>query len=192
MKGARAFLVLTACAVIVYVLVSCSDKGPVPATNSEAPGASGAARPAVASAPLAPNFALQTLDNRTVTLDAYRGKIVVLNFWATWCPPCRYEIPDFIAAQKRYRDKGIEFIGIALDEDGREAVAPFVQEQGINYTVVLGEPKVLGKVVESYGGIQGIPTTFFIDREGRIQERVNGAIYGDDLETMLKQMLAAN
>lgn len=139
-----------------------------------------------ASRPLAPDFELTDLKNKKVKLSQYRGKVVVLNFWATWCPPCRKEIPDFIETYSNYREKGVEFLGIALDDEGREVVAPFVSAKSINYPILIGEPKV----VSSYGGIEAVPTTFLIDREGRIQFHGEGAISRGTLEKALDKMLA--
>lgn len=112
----------------------------------------------------APGFTLSDLSGNQVSLSDYRGKVVILDFWATWCPPCRMEIPHFIDLQNQYRSKGVEIVGIAMDRDGIKAVLPFVQKQNVNYVSLIGT----GKVTSDYGGVRSIPTTFVIDQEGRI------------------------
>ena len=89
---------------------------------------------------------------------------MILNFWATWCAPCRLEIPYFIELQKRYGDRGLAVIGVSLDEQGPDVVKEFVKQLGVNYPIVIGNEKI----TEAYGGIEGIPTTFVIDRQGRV------------------------
>ena len=139
----------------------------------------------------APDFNMASTKNletlgENVKLSDYRGKVVVLNFWATWCPPCRHEIPDFIAAQKRYHDRGVEFLGIALDDEGSEVVAPFVKSHGINYPVLLDNGEVFKLYVES----DAIPSTFFIDRQGKIRQHYEHMIDKRVIENALDKMLA--
>jgi thiol-disulfide isomerase/thioredoxin len=112
----------------------------------------------------APEFSLTDLNGKTVNLSQYKGKVIILDFWATWCPPCRSEIPHFIDLYNRYQDKGLVVIGIALDDEGAKVVKPFVDEYKINYPVILGN----ADVQKAYGGIQGIPTTFIINKNGTL------------------------
>ncbi len=119
---------------------------------------------------LAPNFELPDVNGRKVKLSDFKGKIIILDFWATWCPPCRAEIPGFIELYKKYKDKGVEIIGISLDEGGVKDVLPFMREFGINYTILIGNYKV----TQDYGGIRGIPTTFVIDKKGYIRAKYVG------------------
>ena len=121
------------------------------------------------SAQTAPNFKLPDINGKTVTLSDYQGKIVIVDFWATWCPPCKMEIPGFIKLQEKYKDD-LVVIGVSLDQNGPKAVVPFVKEYGINYHVVYGN----GETVKAYGGVNGIPTTFVIDRKGNIQRKYVG------------------
>ncbi|HEU5247888.1 MAG TPA: TlpA disulfide reductase family protein [Candidatus Udaeobacter sp.] len=111
----------------------------------------------------APDWELKNLEGKVVKLSEFRGKVVILDFWATWCGPCRVEIPHFVELQKQYRDKGLAVIGVSLDEQGPEVVKKFVKQFGVNYPVVIGNEKI----ADAYG-IEGLPTTFVIDRHGRI------------------------
>ena len=116
----------------------------------------------------APAFSLTDIDGKKVSLADFKGKVVILDFWATWCPPCRKEIPDFITIQKEYADRGVQIVGVALDELPK--VQAFARENGMTYPVLIGNDGV----VAQYGGIEGIPTTFIIDRKGKIVERFEG------------------
>jgi len=112
----------------------------------------------------APDFALTSTGGSIVKLSDYKGKVVLLDFWATWCPPCRRGIPDLINLKNTFKDKGFEIIGISLDTDTKPDVIPFIKEYGINYPVVYGN----ADITQKYGGIQAIPTSFVIDRKGNI------------------------
>ena len=116
----------------------------------------------------APAFSLADLNGKQVSLADFRGKVVILDFWATWCPPCKKEIPDFIELQKSYGPHGVQFVGIALDD--LDKVQAFAKQNGINYPVLLGTQEITTK----YGGIDGIPTTFVIDKQGKIVNRFEG------------------
>lgn len=118
----------------------------------------------------APNFELPDVNGKKVRLSDFKGKIIILDFWATWCPPCRAEIPGFIELYNKYKDKGVVVIGISLDEGGVRDVVPFMKEFGINYPILIGN----FKVTQDYGGIRGIPTTFVIDRKGNIRAKYVG------------------
>lgn len=111
----------------------------------------------------APDFTLVDTKGKKIKLSDYKGKVVILDFWATWCPPCRRGIPDLIDIQKQYKNK-VAIIGVSLDTDTKDNVVPFMKSFGINYPVVFGTPEV----VENYGNIQAIPTSFVIDKKGNI------------------------
>ena len=112
----------------------------------------------------APEFNLKDADGKSARLSDYRGKVVLLNFWATWCGPCKVEIPWFIEFERKHKDQGFAVVGISMDEDGWQSVKPFISEAGINYRVLMGDEAISGL----YGGVDSLPTTFILDRDGRI------------------------
>lgn len=135
----------------------------------------------------APDFALTNLSGKTVRLSDFKGKVVLLDFWATWCAPCRMEIPEFVQLQKQYADKGFTMLGIALDEEGAAVVKPLAQKLGINYPAVIGNIQVAA----AYGGIEALPTTFLIGRNGNILKTYVGARdkseFQQDIQSALPQ-----
>src|SRR5438128_6377752 len=110
----------------------------------------------------APGFELETLDGKTVKLADFRGKAVLVNFWATWCGPCKIEMPWLVELQKEYGPQGFQIVGVAMDDASTEEIAKFAQQMGVNYAVLLGKEAV----GQSYSGVGVLPTTFFIDRDG--------------------------
>jgi peroxiredoxin len=117
----------------------------------------------------APDFTLLDSKGEKISLSDYKGKIVIVDFWATWCPPCRRGIPDLIDIQKEFRDK-VVVLGISLDIDTKDKVIPFIESFGINYPVLFASPEV----VQAYGNIDSIPTTFIIDKSGNIIDQYIG------------------
>ncbi len=132
----------------------------------------------------APNFSLKDPDGKSVQLSDYRGKVVLLNFWATWCGPCKIEIPWFIDFERAHKDQGFAVVGISMDEDGWQAVKPFISEAGINYRVLLGNDSIS----QLYGGVEALPTTFIIDRDGRIASVHEGLVSKSTYEHDLEQL----
>ncbi|QYM79389.1 TlpA family protein disulfide reductase [Horticoccus luteus] len=157
---------------LVGGLTACGAKKDQPAKPHAEEAVTAGAKKAAAdpSAPLAPAWTLKDVDGHEVTSAQFKGKVVVVDFWATWCGPCRKEIPGYIALQKKYGDKGLAIIGVSLDQAGPGVVKKFVADNKVNYTIVMGSDEV----VAAFGGVEGIPTTFLIDRDGRIRDRKVG------------------
>ncbi len=133
----------------------------------------------------APDFFLTELSTRrTFRLSDYRGKVVLLDFWATWCDPCKQEIPHFIAMQNQYASQGLQVLGVSMDDD-EPPVRDFQQQFKMNYPVALGNPKL----ADQYGGILGLPITFVIDRQGRIVARHVGATDASVFEAEIRKLL---
>ena len=152
-----------------------------PAPGAEITGKDPAGSPGAA----APDFALTNLAGTTVRLSDFKGKIVLLDFWATWCAPCREEIPGFIQLQKQYSGRGFTVLGIALDDDGAAVVRPLAQKLGVNYPLVIGNTQVAA----SYGGIQAVPTAFLIGRDGRILKTFVGPRGKSEWERTIQRAL---
>lgn len=151
------------------------------------PGARAHAATIAARGRVAPDFTLTDLQGRNVKLSDLRGKAVVLNFWATWCPPCKQEIPWFVDMQKRYASQGLQVIGVSMDDGGQQDVEKFAAENSINYPILLGKEAV----AEQYGGIEYLPTTFYIDRNGVVMERVFGQPERGEIEQNVKRAIAS-
>jgi peroxiredoxin len=135
----------------------------------------------------APEFALKDANGKVVHLADYRGKVVLLDFWATWCGPCTVEIPWFTEFQRKYKDRGFEVLGVSMDEDGWKAITPFVTQKKVNYRIVLGDDKT----GDQYGGLEALPTTFVIDRDGRIAAVHVGLAGKKDFEDAIETLLQA-
>lgn len=133
----------------------------------------------------APDFSLKTADGKTLTLSELKGKVVLVNFWATWCGPCRAEIPGFEEVYKKYRSGGFEIVGVSLDRGGWKDVNPFLKKFPVSYPIVIGD----GKLVEAYGNFDAIPTTFLVDKSGAIVKRHIGYLSKEDLEKEIKPLL---
>ncbi len=133
----------------------------------------------------APSFSLKKLDGTVLKLADLEGKVVILDFWATWCPPCRKMLPQLQNLYKKYQDKGLEIVGISLDEGGLETVASFVKNVRVSYPVVMGNRTIS----REYGNINAIPTSFIIDRNGYIRDKHIGYRSGKDMEAVIKDLL---
>ena len=144
------------------------------------------ASPRVAKAPrpAAADFTVPSINGGSVSLSSLRGKVVIIDFWATWCGPCVYEIPGFIKLKNKYEKDGFEIIGLSVDRD-KGAVLDFVRQKEINYPVAFAD----GELQEKYGGIRGIPTTFLIDRAGRIADKIVGAHEESFFDKKIKDLL---
>lgn len=141
----------------------------------------------VASANVAaPDFQLTTLDGAEVSRDALRGKVVLVNFWATWCPPCRVEMPGFQDVYDRKNAEGFTILGVSTDAAGREHVARYLREHDITYPVAMAT----GGVVKAFGGSRALPTSFLLDRQGRVRHTVTGIFTELALHQAVNRLLA--
>lgn len=134
--------------------------------------------------PDAPDFTLETLDGSDFILSDHKGKVILLNIWATWCPPCREEIPDFMELQDEMGEDGVLFVGVATDPEGWEVVRPFAEEFGINYPVMVDN----GVVTQEYGPVRGIPMSFIINRRGEVEYMLPGMVTKDMLQPLLEEL----
>jgi len=139
---------------------------------------------AAASRP-APEWKLKDLEGKEIASSQFAGKVVVVDFWATWCGPCVQEIPGYVALQKKYGKDGLAIVGVSLDRGGVAKVRKFVQDHGMNYTVVLGD----ADITEAFGGFDAIPTTFLISRDGKIVHQKTGSWSHEEYEALVKKHL---
>jgi cytochrome c biogenesis protein CcmG/thiol:disulfide interchange protein DsbE len=176
--AARALAGAAALGLLILLAGGCGGKG-------GGSGATARGGPAGAEGTAAPDFKLASIDGRSVSLSDFKGKVVVVNFWATWCPPCRAEIPDFVRMQSKYRKRGLAFVGLSLDAGGARDVRPFAEEHNVNYPMLVANDEV----AKQYGGIVGIPTSFVVDRDGRIVKRFVGYTDPKVWESTLEELL---
>jgi thiol-disulfide isomerase/thioredoxin len=141
-----------------------------------------------------PDVTFKNLQGQDVSLASLKGKVVIVNFWATWCEPCRVEIPWMIGFHQKYADKGLTILGVAMDDEGKSVVAPYVQttqfdvdghSMTMNYPIVLGNDDIAAK----FGGLLGFPTTIVISRDGKVQKRFIGLADEADLDKQIKALL---
>ena len=173
--------------VVVLVVTAMLMAGKYLARGSAAPAASLPTGSNLKGSP-APDFTLTALDGKSVKLSDLRGKAVVLNFWATWCGPCKIEIPWLADLQQQYQSQGVEIVGVAMDDDAeknRDSIAKFAQEMKVNYPVLLGNEQV----ADAYGGVDALPTTFYIGRDGKIVNRIFGIIGHKEIEQNIQAAL---
>ncbi|GAB5520702.1 MAG: hypothetical protein RhofKO_29530 [Rhodothermales bacterium] len=135
-----------------------------------------------------PSLTLPTLVGDTLDTDALRGQVMLVNIWATWCGPCRFEIPDLLALQNTYGPDGLTIVGLSVDEAyNRDAVVSFVEEMQMDYPNAL----VGADVVDQFGSVLGLPTTFVVDRSGAVVQRINGVVHPERITPMLEDLLSA-
>jgi thiol-disulfide isomerase/thioredoxin len=133
----------------------------------------------------APDFTLESLDGKDMRLSDFHGKAVLLNFWATWCGPCKIEMPWFVDFQKQYGSQGLQIVGVAMDDSSKEDIAKFAKEMGVNYPVLLGKEAV----GDEYGGVPALPESFFIGRDGKIVDKIIGLKGKGEIEDSIKKAL---
>lgn len=134
----------------------------------------------------APDFSLESLDGKTTHLSDFRGKAVLLNFWATWCGPCKIEMPWFVDFQKQYGSQGLQIVGVAMDDASKQDIAKFANDLGVNYPILIGKEAV----GDQYGGIPGLPETFLIARDGKIIDKIIGLRGKAEIEDAIKEALS--
>jgi peroxiredoxin len=133
----------------------------------------------------APDFELKDLDGKPVRLSSLKGKAVVLNFWATWCGPCKIEMPWFVELQNEYGPQGFQIVGVAMDDSSKEDIAKFAKDMGVNYPVLIGKEAV----GDEYGGVPALPESFFISRDGKILDKFIGLRGKAEVEDAIKAAL---
>ena len=174
---------------LLFVLGGCGEEDtPAPA---DAPKTSEQARSGTSyqTNPVpAPDVTLQTMDGRTINLAEQPGKVILVNFWATWCAPCRKEIPDLVNLYSELQSEGLEIVGIAVDQEGAEVVKPFVKKQKINYPIVLDPDQ---STESHFEAMYGLPTTYVVNPEGKIVRRILGIFPIEKMKPRLKEMLGS-
>jgi thiol-disulfide isomerase/thioredoxin len=134
----------------------------------------------------APDFTLDSLEGKSVRLSDLRGRAVLLNFWATWCGPCKIEMPWFVELQNQYGSQGLQIVGVAMDDASKEDIAKFAKEMGVNYPVLIGKEAV----GDAYGGVPALPESFFIGRDGKIVDKIIGLRGKGEIEDAIKKALS--
>jgi thiol-disulfide isomerase/thioredoxin len=132
----------------------------------------------------APPFSVKALDGKTLKLSDFHGRPVIVDFWATWCAPCKASMPHMNAMQERYRDQGLVVIGLSVDDGGTQKVRQFVEKNGVSFRIGMADDKVL----DQYGPIRFIPTMFFINRKGEIVRRLQGYLDDETVESYVKEL----
>jgi peroxiredoxin len=141
--------------------------------------------PRITQASVAPDFSLESLDGKTMKLSDLRGKAVLLNFWATWCGPCKVEMPWFVDFQNQYRAQGLQIVGVAMDDASKEDIGKFAKDMGVNYPILIGKEAVGNQ----YGGVPALPETFVISRDGKIVDKIIGLKGKAEIEDSIKKAL---
>jgi thiol-disulfide isomerase/thioredoxin len=169
---------------------------PAPPVSAQQPAADPQSKPDATPAPSptpegpkkgeqAPNFTLHDLKGRSVQLSSLEGRAVVLNFWATWCGPCKIEMPWLVDLQKKYGPRGLQIVGVAMDDASDQEIAAFARKMGVNYMVLKGTEKI----GDLYGGIDRLPFTYYIDRSGKVVDQIVGLASESVIEGDINQIL---
>lgn len=182
------YIVIAAVLLVVGAVYLNKSSANTSVSTQGIPAENAALQTAPAKGNMAPNFVLTSTDGKTIKLSDYRGKVVIVDFWATWCPPCKAEIPDFIKLYSQYKDDGFQMLGVSLDQGGLNAVIPFMKAYGVNYPIMLGN----NQIVSDYGGISAIPTTFVIDKQGTIAASFVGYQPASVFENLIKKLSNEN
>lgn len=157
--------------------------GQVPDTSAVAPGAGDPPRGS-----MAPDFSLKSLpDGKSIQLSSLRGKAVMVNFWATYCGPCKIEMPWLEELHKKYGPQGLEILGVAMDDSDEKPITDFAKKMGVSYTILKGNDKV----GDMYGGVDRLPLTYFVDRSGKVTHEIVGLVSESAIEDAIKESLAS-
>jgi peroxiredoxin len=175
-KGGRSPLVIVVVAFVVALMLYFGYH------KARRPGAPGEH---IAQSTIAPDFSLEGLDGKTMRLSDLRGKAVLLNFWATWCGPCKIEMPWFVDLQKQYGAQGLQIVGVAMDDASKEDIGKFAKDMGVNYPILIGKESV----GDQYGGVPALPETFLISRDGKIVDKIIGLRGKADIEEAIRKAL---
>jgi thiol-disulfide isomerase/thioredoxin len=159
-----------AAAMLYFGFHAARRSGPTPVATKSSP---------------APDFTLESLDGKSMRLSDLRGKAVLLNFWATWCGPCKIETPWLVELQNQYGAQGLQVLGVAMDDSGKDDIAKFAKDMGVNYPVLLGKEAV----GDAYGGVPALPESFFIGRDGKIVDKIIGLKGRSEIEDSIKKAL---
>jgi thiol-disulfide isomerase/thioredoxin len=154
--------------------------------TAQAADGDGDAPPPQLRGKIAPAFTLITLEGKKVSLADYKGRPVLVNFWATWCVPCKLEMPWFEEFRAKYQAQGFEVLGIAEDDAGKDEIAKAAKKVGATYPILLTD----GKVAPAYGGIDYLPTSFYVNSKGVIEEQTSGLASKDEVEANIKKLIA--
>jgi peroxiredoxin len=133
----------------------------------------------------APDFSLPTTTGQTMKLSDFQGKAVLLNFWATWCEPCKVEMPWFVELQKKYGPQGLQVLGVAMDDASPKDIAAFAEKMGVNYPILIGKEEV----GTQYGGIDYLPSTYYISRNGKVIDHAFGLVSRSEIEANIEKAL---
>jgi len=171
---ALVFVAIVAAAMLYFGFHTARRSG-----TDHAPGLLGYGTPA-------PNFTLQTLDGKNLSLTDLKGKAVLVNFWATWCGPCKIETPWLVELQNEYGSQGLQVVGVAMDDSGKDEIEKFAKDMGVNYPVLLGKEAV----GDAYGGVPALPESFFVSRDGKIVDRIIGLKGRAEIEDAVKKALS--
>lgn len=182
--------ILCVVVVITGLLLVGKKASKPPANVNVADNGQNSSGPAQATGPtkgsIAPTFELKSIpDGKVIPIASLRGKAVLLNFWATWCGPCKIEMPWLVDMQKKYGPQGLQIVGVAMDDTDEKEIAEFTHKMGVNYIVLKGSEKV----GDLYGGVEGLPLTYYLDRSGKIVDETVGLASESVIEDAIKKAL---
>jgi thiol-disulfide isomerase/thioredoxin len=188
----RNVVVILCVVVAITVLIMVGKRSSKPRDSANANVAQGTPEPEQAvggpdKGIMAPAFELKSIpEGKSTPLASFRGKAVLLNFWATWCGPCKIEMPWLVDLQKKYGPQGLQIVGVAMDDTSDKEIADFTHKMGVNYVVLKGTEKV----GDLYGGVEGLPTTYYLDRSGKVVDKTLGLASESVIEDAIKKSLA--